>query len=79
MFTCKDVRRALQMLERESKAAIDQEAAEAQTRAEEDMLLRQEEIRKHQAEELEEHKRQLDEQQEHIKREAELARYTFHV
>lgn len=62
------------MLERENKAAMEQDAADALTMANAANQRRLEDMQRQQDEELEEQRRQLDEHQEHLRREAELAR-----
>lgn len=62
------------MLARESRAAMEKDAADAFALANEENLRRQEEMQRKQETELEEQRRQLDEHQEHLRREAELAR-----
>lgn len=62
------------MLARENKAAMEQEAADALARANEEKWRRQEEMQRRQDEELEAQRRQLAEHQEHLRREAEVVR-----
>lgn len=62
------------MLARESRAAMERDAADALARANEENLRRQEEMQRQQEKELTEQRRLLDEHQEHLRREAELAR-----
>lgn len=63
-----------QLLERENRAAMEQDSADALAKAHNENLRRQEEMQRKQDEELEEQRRQLNEHQEHLRREAELAR-----
>lgn len=62
------------MLARESKAAMERDAADVLARANEENLRRQEEMQRQQEEELAEQRRLLDEHQEHLRKEAEIAR-----
>lgn len=62
------------MIERESRAAMEQDTADALAKAHEENLKRQAEMQRKQDKELEQQRRQLDEHQEHLRREAELAR-----